>query len=344
MLPLSKQFGFGQSNPTYLLTSSTSDRFVLRKKPPGKLLSRTAHQVEREHRIIHALGPTDVPVPTTYCLCEDAAILGTAFYIMSFLDGRIIEDPSFPLVSASHRHLMWESAIVTIARLHRIPPSTVSLATYGPPSNFYARQIKTFRSISTSQAQTLDTDSRQPVGPLPHFPELLAFFSAPSTAPADRATLIHGDYKIDNLVYHPSNPTVIGILDWEMSTIGHPLSDLSNLLMPYLTAGPSAPRPTPAFSPAAMPGLPSRAHLLDLYATESGYRPTDRETMWADAFAMFRLSVIMQGIAARYALRQASSAKAKENGELRAGFAERAWDIVERIKAEAAVADRKARL
>ena len=238
---------------------------------------------------------------------------------------------------------MWQSAIRTLAHLHRVPPSSVNLQRYGPPAHFYNRQIKTFRAISTSQAYTRDLDTDVAVGKLPHFDDVLAFFSNPATQPKDRATLIHGDYKIDNLVFDKQGSEVIGILDWEMSTIGHPLSDLSNLLMPFLTSSSSspslsaspptsAPRPTPAFALGATEGLPTRASLLALYATEAGYTPEKHEVLWADAFAMFRLSVIMQGIAARYARRQASSATARENGEMRGGFAIAAWAIIRMIQ------------
>ncbi|KAI9804004.1 MAG: hypothetical protein M1833_000285 [Piccolia ochrophora] len=332
-----KQFGFGQSNPTYQLTSRDGGKFVLRKKPPGKLLSKTAHKVEREYRIIHALEPTDVPVPKAYCLCEDDAVLGTPFYIMEFLDGRIFEDPSFPGVSSVDRTEMWRSAIHTLALLHRLSPASISLTTYGPPSDFYNRQIRTLGTISASQSATRDIDTDAPVGPIPHFPAMLSFFAAPSTQPRDRSSPIHGDYKIDNLVYHPREPRVVGILDWEMSTIGHPLSDLANLLTPYTTAAPTSPRASPAFhrggaGASATPDLPSRAQCLQWYADVVGWAVDPREMAWADAFGILRGSVIMQGIAARYAVRQASSLRAGEYAVQMGPFGEFAWGLVERLK------------
>ncbi|MCJ1338796.1 hypothetical protein MMC09_004085 [Bachmanniomyces sp. S44760] len=337
-LPISiKQFGFGQSNPTYQLTAANGTRYVLRKKPPGKLLSKTAHQVEREYRIIHALKTTDVPVPDTYCLCEDTNVVGTPFYIMEFLDGRIFEDASIPGVSAREREEMWRDAIQTLAKLHRIDPRSINLSDFGKPSGFYNRQIKTFSTISESQAQTVDIESNVPVGKIPHFDEMVTFFKDPRTQPRDRGTLIHGDYKIDNLVFHKTDSKVIGILDWEMSTIGHPLSDLSNLLTPYTftesqtqsqTSAPSN-RTNPAFYPTSQtPGLPSRAQCISLYAETAGWNPSS-ETRWGDAFGVFRNSVIMQGIAARYARRQASSAKAKEYAVEMGPFGEFAWSLVE---------------
>jgi len=207
------QFGYGQSNPTYQLTAADGQKYVLRKKPPGKLLSKTAHQVEREYRIIHALGQTDVPVPRAYCLCEDASVIGTPFYIMEFMDGRIFEDPSFPNVTASERNDMWREAVRTIAKMHSVDPSSVGLSNFGKPVSFYNRQLKTFSTISTSQAQVVDVEDKHPVGNIPHFQDIVAFLRNSDTQPKDRGSLIHGDYKIDNLVYHQTQPKVIGILE-----------------------------------------------------------------------------------------------------------------------------------
>lgn len=185
----------------------------MRKKPPGQLLSKTAHKVEREYRVIHALENTDVPVPKAYCLCEDASVIGTPFYIMSFCDGRIFEDPSFPSVSPSDRNEMWHDAIRTLAKLHRINPKDVGLETFGKPSGFYDRQIKTFATISEAQSKAVDVETKEPVGKIPHIEEILAFFSDPKRQPKDRGTPVHGDYKIDNLIYHKTEPRVIGIIE-----------------------------------------------------------------------------------------------------------------------------------
>jgi aminoglycoside phosphotransferase (APT) family kinase protein len=214
------KFGFGQSNPTYQIKSSDGSKYVLRKKPPGRLLSKTAHQVDREYRVLHALERTDVPVPRAIILCEDENVIGTIFYIMEFLDGRMFENPSFPGVSASDRREMWHDAVRTVAKLHRIDPKDVGLETFGKPTGFYNRQIKTFRRLAESQAAAKDKDSGEAVGQIPHFDEFLDFFADENKQPKDRGVLFHGDYKIDNLVYHKTEPRVIGILDWEMSTIG----------------------------------------------------------------------------------------------------------------------------
>ncbi|KAJ0114352.1 phosphotransferase enzyme family domain-containing protein [Diaporthe amygdali] len=336
-----KQFGYGQSNPTYLLTSKpTGQRFVLRKKPPGKLVSKTAHKVEREYRIIHALRNTDVPAPKAYVLCEDAAVIGTPFYIMEFLDGRIIEDPAIPDVSPHDRSEMWSDAIRTLAKLHSVDAKKVGLGDFGKPSGFFNRQIATWRTICEAQARVTDVDTGVEVGDLPHFAEMTRFFEDAAKQPRDRGTLIHGDYKIDNLVFHKTEPRVIGILDWEMSTIGHPLSDLANALMPFSSArtahGPPEtriPHAHTGFLPGATPGLPPPDQLASIYATAAGlgsgrWDGMERELKWAEAFATFRLSAICQGIAARAAVRQATSAKAQEHALARGPVAELAWALI----------------
>lgn len=310
--------------------------------------------MDREYRIIHALEKTDVPVPKAYALCQDESVVGSDFYIMEFLDGRIFEDPAIPDVTPEERtkmyvplpsspltppftnsNLRWHSAITTLAKFHRVQPASVNLSTYGKPSGFYNRQIATFNTISQAQASTTDIETNVPVGKIPHQDDMVTFFSDASTQPADKSCFIHGDYKIDNLVFHKTLPHVIGILDWEMSTIGHPLSDLTNLLSPYLTASSqkaaSVGRAHPGFKPTATPGLPSRDQLIKWYADVAGWDPTADMT-WGDAFATYRNTIIMQGIAARYARRQASSAQAKDYGEMMKPYAEVAWDLVEEFK------------
>ncbi|KAL2159302.1 hypothetical protein VTH06DRAFT_2737 [Thermothelomyces fergusii] len=363
-----KQFGFGQSNPTYQLTAADGARYVLRKKPPGPLVSKTAHRIEREYQIIHALEKTDVPVPKAYCLCEDESIIGTPFYIMEFLDGRIFEDPVIPSVLPDHRRAIWADAVRTLAKLHRIDPRSVGLENFGKHTGFYTRQVKTWRAVCDAQAAIRDVETREAVGQLPHFDELMEFFADERQQPADRGTLIHGDFKIDNLVFHKTEPRVIGILDWEMSTIGHPLSDLSNLLTPYFTARLDPRRSVsvhPGFLPRATRGLPTTDEITNLYFTvvsspspssssssfswsmgdaddsleltlATATRDLDtrrRELQWAQAFNIFRLAAICQGIAARQAGRQASSEQAKRYGDARNPLAEFAWELVQNAKA-----------
>ncbi|CBQ71608.1 conserved hypothetical protein [Sporisorium reilianum SRZ2] len=335
-----KQFSFGQSNPTYILFDRHSTRYVLRKKPPGSLLSSTAHAVEREYRILKALhtytarlpaGSRDgVPVPEVFCLCEDTGIVGTPFYVMQFIDGRIFEDYRFLQVSdKQERRKCWLSAIDTLAALHRVDPAKVGLADYGKREGFYTRQMKSLGKVSTVQAAVKDKESGAPVGPLPGIDRFLHWFSA--NMPADENTIVHGDFKIDNLIFHPTEPRVIGILDWELSTLGHPLSDLANLLQPYSTPCTLPARIndpqlwtesraqgslllslgglTPEISP-----VPVEAELIQRYCSETRREWSARSWTAAKAWAWFRLAVIAQGIAARNAQGQASSAQAKVYG------------------------------
>ncbi|KAK6360008.1 hypothetical protein TWF696_001129 [Orbilia brochopaga] len=337
-----KQFGYGQSNPTYLVINGDGRKYVMRKKPPGSLLSKTAHAVEREYRVLHALQNTPVPTPKVYALCEDPAVIGTPFYIMEFVKGRIFENYAIPDVSPTDRKLIWKSAIQTLALLHSIPPASVNLQSYGAPSNFYARQISTWTKIHASQSKAVDKETNQPIGDLPHFHEMLTYFS--QHLPQDRTTIVHGDFKIDNLIYHPTEPRVIGIVDWELSTLGHPLSDLANLLTPfsYIDKDVQAPaefRTHPHnIDLATLPGVPSPAELLGWYADIAGWNPAP-DMDFAFAFTLMRGSAIFHGIAARYAMRVASSEKARENGERRWGYSELAWAYTQ--KHERAVEARK---
>ncbi|KAK2747497.1 hypothetical protein FQN57_001989 [Myotisia sp. PD_48] len=325
-----KQFGFGQSNPTYQLTAADGKKYVMRKKPPGKLLSKTAHRVDREFNIIHALEKTDVPVPQAIILCEDDSVIGTAFYIMEFLDGRIFLDAAMPEVGPEERTALWKAAVQTLAKLHRVVPKSIGMEGFGRHGGFYDRQLKTFIPLSKTQGDTVDIETKEPIGPLPHFNEMVAFFQNPSLRPQDRSTFVHGDYKIDNMVFHKTEPRVIGVLDWEMATIGHPLSDLCNLTGPFVVKmGPTA----EAFQPGKTPGLPTREDCLRWYSEVAGWDPS-KDLTWGDAFHGFRGSIIMQGIAARYAVRQASSASAREYGKNRGPYALQAWDRVQELLRE----------
>ncbi|KIX08865.1 uncharacterized protein Z518_03522 [Rhinocladiella mackenziei CBS 650.93] len=312
-----KQFGFGQSNPTYQLIAADRRKYVMRKKPPGQLLSKTAHQVTREFKVLRALEQTDVPAPKVYMLCEDDSVIGTAFYIMEFLDGRVITEIHFPNVSTEERTEMWRDAVRTLAKLHRVDFKKVGLSDFGRHQGFYDRQMKTFGNLSKVQAAVQDVDTNKRVGQIPYFDELASFLSDKSQQPADRATLIHGDYKIDNLIYHKTEPRVIGVLDWEMATIGHPLSDVVNLVSPWSfldqvsQAARIAAGEPDAFSPGVTPGLPTLDQALKWYKEESGYNVAV-DLAWGNAFWGFRSAIIVQGISARYAQRQASGKTAKQ--------------------------------
>ncbi|KAF2858754.1 APH-domain-containing protein [Piedraia hortae CBS 480.64] len=333
-----KQFGYGQSNPTYLLTTANKEQYVLRKKPPGTLISPTAHQVDREYKIMAALQQTSVPVPRTICLCQDTSVVGTSFYIMSFLKGRIFEDPAIPGVAPSERAAMWKSAVTTLSNLHSLDFAAVGLSSWDRPGAFYARQLKTLSTVTDAQAKAVDVDTLEPVGPLPHQKDLVSFFGDKNRQPRDKRTLVHGDYKLDNLVFHPSEPYVIGILDWEMATVGHPLADLANLIAPWTLATCTPAREAEVahagFIPGATAGLPTLEQCIKWY--EEGMDRVDRrELEWAEAFNVYRNTVIMHGIAARYARRQASSARAIKYVKQLKPFSDAAWELVNAQKTKA---------
>ena len=223
----------------------------------------------------------------------------------------------------------WKSAVETLAKFHAVVPKSVGLEKFGRPSGFYDRQIATFTTVSEAQSQVLDKDTKEPVGELPYFKDMVQFFAQKSTQPRDRGTLVHGDYKIDNMIFHKTEPRVIGILDWEMATVGHPLSDFCNLTSPYIMDG--AEHTKEEFQPGRIPGLPSREDCVRWYTAVSGYNPAE-DILWGDAFFAFRGSVIMQGIAARYAARQASSARAGDYAKRAKPFALEAWGRVKLVQ------------
>ena len=208
-------------------------------------------------------------------------------------------------------------------------PQSVGLERFGKPTGFYDRQIATFTAVSKAQAQVIDVDTKEPVGELPHFDDMVRFFSQKATQPRDRGTLVHGDYKIDNMIFHPTEPRVIGILDWEMATVGHPLSDFCNLSSPWILDG--ADHKIEQFQAGQVAGLPSREDCMRWYSEVAEYNAAD-DILWGDAFFAFRGSVIMQGIAARFAGRQASSARAEDYAKRAKPAALSAWERVQQIQ------------
>lgn len=221
---------------------------------------------------------------------------------MEFLQGRIFEDPALPDVSPKDRKEMWRSAITTLAKFHRVNPSSVGLDDFGRKGNFYNRQLKTFNKLSQDQAATKDKESGEPVGQIPHYDETVSFLGDENTQPEDRSTFVHGDYKIDNMVFHPTKPHVIGILDWEMATIGHPLSDVTNLIMPMSISDPAfaelaqaAGRRNLSFSGGkdGVEGLPTKEEAVTWYEDTVGWKVNRRELLWAEAFGIYRGAIIM---------------------------------------------------
>ncbi|KAJ2822669.1 hypothetical protein FBU31_004521 [Coemansia sp. 'formosensis'] len=331
-LPLSlKQFSVGQSNPTYLVCDRDGRKFVLRKKPAGQLLSKTAHAVEREFRVLQALGQhTEVPVPRVYALCEDSDVVGTPFYVMEFLDGRILPDVRLPEIRASERCTYWMALVDTLALLHKVDYRRVGLEGFGRDGGYYKRQVQSLARISEAQAAAIG-----PSGKLPHSERLRQWF-ADHECP-DETTVVHGDFKMDNVVWHPTDIRIIGILDWELSTLGNPRSDLANMLQPLLIPF-AADNSIAVFSGLKNAprgeGAPTEDMLLARYCRAMGreYPPLDGWD-YAKAFGLFRNAVIQQGIAARVAKGQASSSFAHLVGNMFPGTMDKAMRIADGLDA-----------
>ena len=309
-----RQFAGGQSNPTFLVQSA-NHRYVLRRKPPGKLLP-SAHAVDREYRVIVALSKTDVPVAKAYALCEDPAVIGTAFYVMDYVEGRLFWDATLPEVAGDERRAVYDEMTRVIAALHSVDYAALGLGDYGKPSHYIERQVARWtQQYRASETQTIDAVER-----------LIEWL--PKHIPADEQTgIVHGDFRLDNAIFHPSEPRILAVLDWELSTLGHPLVDLAYLCMRYhLSAGEF--RGLAELDLAALQ-IPSEAECVADYCRRRCRTPVAPQD-WAYylAFNMFRLTGILQGVLARAIQGNASSATALEAGRRARPLAEQAWALV----------------
>lgn len=331
------QFEYGQSNPTYYITDQTGSRYVLRKKPPGQLMSSTAHAIEREFKILSSL-PETFPSPKVYALCLDTSIIGTSFYLMEFIKGRIFHHVDLPEIQdPKERIAIYQSAISVLSQLHSLKPNEIDLESYGSQNDFYQRQIKSLGKISVVQAATKNETTGEIVGQISNKDELLDWYTA--RKPPHQITIIHGDYKLDNLVYHPTESRVISVLDWELSTLGHPYSDLANLLQPWYTPGllhQGQRNPLlVGFRDLPLNQIPIPITVEELLKQYCTLTATDYPLVnWdcAVSFAFFRLAIIAQGIAARVAKGQASSSRAKEYGSHFQLIAQYAIETIERYE------------
>jgi aminoglycoside phosphotransferase (APT) family kinase protein len=318
--PLSvEQFKGGQSNPTYkLLTPARS--YVLRRKPPGKLLPG-AHAVDREYRVIDALGRQGFPVARALALCTDEAVIGTPFYIMDMVEGRIFWDPSFPEVSREDRPRYFDAMNATIAALHGIDPEAAGLGDYGKPGNYFARQIARWSRQYLEDAEA---------GRVHSMDRLVEWLPLNIPADAGEARIIHGDYRCDNMIFHPTEPRVLAVLDWELSTLGHPLADFSYHLMTYRM---------PAALTSGLEGLdlarlniPEEADYIAAYCARTG-RGGIPDIDFYMAFNMFRLAAIIHGIKGRIARGTAASGHAESMAARLEPLADLAWAQAQRAGA-----------
>jgi aminoglycoside phosphotransferase (APT) family kinase protein len=306
-----EQFGGGQSNPTFLLTAG-AHRFVLRKKPPGVLL-KSAHQVEREFRIMRALGATDVPVPRMHVLCEDESVIGTPFYVMDFLEGRIFRDPQLPDLSPAERSAIYDNMNEVLARLHKVDHVKVGLGDFGKAGNYFDRQIARW----ITQYRAAQTDE------IAEMERLIEWM--PKNVPADDSiSIAHGDYRLENTIFHPSEPRMIAVLDWELSTIGHPLADLAYNCMGYHVMNPRQGGIVGIDNVAT--GIPTEAEYVERYCRRVGRAKIDHWSFYL-SFAVFRLASISQGVYKRGLDGNASSELAATLGNSCRFLAEHAWRL-----------------
>ena len=310
-----RQFSGGQSNPTFLV-ESPHHRYVLRRKPAGKLLP-SAHAVEREYRAIVALAGTSVPVAKAYALCEDPAVIGTAFYVMDYVEGRLFWDATLPEVAAGARRAIYEEMTRVIAALHSVDPAAVGLSDYGKPGRYIGRQVARW----TQQYRGSETETIEAVERLIEW--------LPKHIPADEeSAMVHGDFRLDNVIFHPTEPRILAVLDWELSTLGHPLVDLAYLCMRYHLSAEEF-RGLQGLDVAALQ-IPSEAACVADYCRRRGRAPVaPKDWTYYLAFNMFRLTGILQGVLARAIQGNASSATALEAGRRAKPLAEQAWALVQ---------------
>lgn len=311
-----EQFKGGQSNPTYRL-SAGGRRYVLRAKPgPAAKLLPSAHAVDREFRVISALRQAGIPVPQTYCLCEDESVIGRAFFVMECVEGRVLWDQSLPGLSSGERAAMYDEMNRVIAALHSVDFAAIGLADYGKPGNYFARQIgrwsKQYRASETEPNEAMDN--------------LIAWL--PGNIPAgEEISVVHGDYRMDNLIFHPTEPRILAILDWELSTLGHPLADFSYHCMSWHIP-PGHFRGIAGLDLAGL-GIPSEAQYIAAYCRRTGREAIGHWNFYL-AYNMFRLAAILQGIMKRALEGIAASEQALDAGRRSRPLAELGWQYAQK--------------
>lgn len=308
-----RQFEGGQSNPTYCLASD-GKRYVMRKKPPGEIL-RSAHQVDREYRVMSALADTGVVVPEMYLYCEDPTVIGSEFFIMEMIDGRVITDVFLPNFIPAERQALYDHFIELLVILHQVDYVAVGLNEgFGRPGNYFARQISRWSKQYTA-SKTEELDSM----------EQLMRWLPENIPPGDETVIVHGDYRIGNCIIHPSQPRIVAVLDWELSTLGHPMGDLAYACMSYYS-GTAAGDLNPEKLSGS--GIPSEKEFVARYCEFSGRDSIDHWTFYV-VYNLFRSAAIVQGVYKRGLDGNASSEYATTMGKICKKQAERGWALVE---------------
>lgn len=322
-----EMFKGGQSNPTYKLVTPGRS-YVMRSKPgPVAKLLPSAHAIEREFKVMRGLAGTNVPVPRMYALCEDESVIGRAFYIMEFKDGRVLWDQSLPGMTPAQRGAYYDELNRVIAALHTVDFAAQGLADYGKSGNYFERQIGRWSKQYVASITQ----------PIPEMDQLMAWLPAnlPESAKDEsKVSIVHGDYRLDNVMFDASEPRALAVLDWELSTLGHPLADFSYHCMAWHIPA-SLGRGIGGLDLAAL-GIPSEAEYMRRYCERTGLAtPEQLQADWNFylAYNMFRIAAILQGIAKRVEAGTASSAQAKASGDTARPMAELAWSYARKHRA-----------
>jgi aminoglycoside phosphotransferase (APT) family kinase protein len=318
-----EQFKGGQSNPTYRFSAADGKRYVLRRKPPGKLLP-SAHAVDREYRVIKALHAAGFPVARPHALCEDESVIGTAFYVMDYVDGRVLWDQGLPGMTKAERFAIWDELNAVIARLHLLDYRALGLEGFGKPGNYIERQIgrwtKQYRASETERVEAMDN---------------LIDWLPKNIPPETGTTVVHGDYRLDNTIFHASEPRILAVLDWELSTLGDPLADFAYHCMSWHIP-PGQFRGIAGLDLASL-GIPTESAYVKQYCERTGRGEID-PSHWDFylAYNLFRIAAILQGILKRVVDGTAASAHARDAGSRARPMAELGWQQVEKILRRAA--------
>ncbi len=308
-----RQFQGGQSNPTYAIAAG-GHRYVLRKKPPGKLLP-SAHAVEREYMVMESLAGTDVPVPTMRLLCEEAGVIGTPFFVMDHVEGRVFTDTLLAEVPEARRAACYFDLVRVMAALHRVRPDAVGLEGFGKPDGYVARQIERW----TKQYRASDMDHTLAME------ELIAWLP-PHMPPDHGGAVIHGDFRLGNMIFHPTEPRIVAVLDWELSTLGDGLAaDLAYMLLPW-----HLPVAVAGIADVARPGLPDPDDLARAYARHRGWEGTP-DLGFYTVFALFRWAAIAAGVYRRALDGNAADARGLQAGAKYRALAERGWVLARQM-------------